>query len=236
MKKLLHPLANRGQGFVWPGFPVNAQYPTAKLSDDVERVRGLLRLDVQDSYYYLLGALNSLLAYAPIFDTWTDVESLRELVRYAPPETTWGNVTLVANQNGPAHMAWTPAAWPLSPRLELRCLDTARAELTDGTSTWEVPAMRNGNAPIFVAWPEEFRANGSLDTADAWTPGSVIDFYHHPAAYPYAAVERQLMELRETNQLLLAWGYAATWQAARSPVERVALVVAALIKQRNSHG
>jgi len=34
--------------------------------------------------------------------------------------------------------------------------------------------------------------------------------------------------------LLLHWGLAAAWQAARSPMERVALVAAALIKQRRA--
>ena len=81
-----------------------------------------------------------------------------------------------------------------------------------------------------VAWPERLQARGVIDLTTTWQAGAAVYFTHHPGAYPYKAAAHELGTLRDTNQLLLHTGLATGWHAARSNMERVALLALGLIR------
>lgn len=235
METVLHPLANRGVDFTWARFPLNAQYPARVGTDETRAVRALLGLDNRGTDYYLLGPLFALLSHPSILESLADPEELHDLIYYPVPATSWVNTALVGGSAGTARMSRVPTSWPVGLGHRLTYLTDSAGVLSDGHTSWTVTVTLGASGKLRVDWPAEFNAGqASIDVSGVWTGGSESEFVHHPGSYPYAAVEKKLAGLRDTNQLLLQWGLAAAWQAARSPVERVALVAAALIKQRVS--
>lgn len=235
MENVLHPLANRGVDFLWARFPLNPQYPVHTGTDETRAVRSLLNLDARGTDYYLLGPLFALLAHPTVLESLADPEELRDLIYYPVPATTWVNASLVGGSAGAAQMSRVPTVWPVGLGHRLTYVTDQAGILTDGHTSWTVTVTLGASGKLRVDWPGEFNAGqASIEVGGVWTAGSEIEFVHHPGGYPYGEVEKKLAGLRDTNQLLLHWGLAAAWQAARSPMERVALVAAALIKQRRA--
>lgn len=234
MEKILHPLANRGSDFSWARLPVDMQYLSPKLSPEETAIRETLRLDTRGTDYYLLGPLFALLANPVILELVAQPEELRILPYYPPPATDWVNTSLTGDHLGPARMSRVPTSWPVGLDYTLTYLTPQSGRLTDGHTSWTVVVSQGASGRLRVTWPEEFNAGDSAITdLPTWEADLQCEFRHHPGNYPYTVVEKALAELRETNHLLLRWGLAAAWHAARGSMERVALVAVALIKQRN---
>jgi hypothetical protein len=234
IEDFIYDLTNRGSGFVWARFPVDPTFLPKALPDYAERVRVGLKLDDTSSDYYLVGALGALLGCPWVGEQVGTLEDLMPLATFSPPPDAWVGGELKAGPLDPATFALMPEIWPVELTTTLTFFDSQRAVLRSGDLAEYVAVALNPNGRLKVDWPSRFRARGVIDLSVTWESGASILIQHHPSAYPYRQAAEHLGGLRETNQLLLRSGLAAGWHAARSDMERVALLALGLIRTYRS--
>lgn len=234
IENFIHDLTNRGSGFVWARFPTDPLFRPKALPDYAERVRVGLKLDDTSSDYFLIGVLGALLGCPWVGEQVGELEDLLPLSMFSPPPDAWVGGELKAGPVDPATFALVPEVWPVDLTITLTYSTPQQATLRSGDIAEFVSVALNPNGRLKVDWPVRFNARGVIDLTVSWESGAVILIQHHPSAYPYRAVADHLGGLRETNQLLLRSGLAAGWHAARSDMERVALLALGLIRTYRS--
>lgn len=232
MKDFIFDLTNRGS-FVWERFPSDPDFVPRELPGHAEAVRRGLCLDREDTDFFVVGALASLLGCHWIGESAGDLSDLLVLALYAPPKDSWSGGELKAGPKDPAVFAFSPDRWPPDMTTTLERLDENKALLRNGVPE-TVAAVLNPDNRLKVDWPARYRAMGVVDLSADWEAGGQVEIRHEAASYPWREAAEYLGAMRETNQLLLNEGLAAGWHAARSDMERIALLALGLIRAYRS--
>lgn len=234
MSNLLHELANRGTGFVWPRFPVDHVFPEARLPGYAQDLHNFMKLSDTTTDYWVLGAVHSLLSSPWVLEDAGDPETLREVVFYPQPRTGWVGATLTSSSKGVAAFARVPTTWPLVLKVVISYLDESNARIVCGDQRWDVHAKLSPAGYVLIDWPEEFHAAGVLEVGGTWVEGSTVEIHSQPTSFPYDEAIEFLAAQRSTNRLLLESGLATAWQGARSSIEKYGLLTLGLIKTYRS--
>lgn len=227
---ILTALTNRANGFIWPRFGADPLFVPVRLPDYAEVVRQELQLHDETTDYFVVGVLQSLLGCPWVGEQACELTELTFLYTYVYPQDGWVGGTLKASSKDPATFAFVPTSWPVVLDWSLSYLEPQKSVLKNGTTSEVVTAVVNPDNRLSIEWPARLNARGVIDLAGSWEAGAEVNFTHHPGAYPYSAAVAAIGALRETNQLLLRTGTATAWHAARSDMERIALLALGLIR------
>lgn len=233
MNAFLHPLTNRGQGYIWPRFPVDPHW-VARGSDEADEVRRLMRLNVTDCDWYVVGCLQAIAGCPWVAREIADTAALMTMLHYVPSTGSIVGADLRPDQKGPPQLVRTSMLWPVDFWITLTRVDEGHALLkVDGMPA--AVSARFDDTYLHVDWPESVGIAGAL-VPTSWAASDEILIYHEPRRFPYELLAQELHGVRAHDRLLLTTGLASHAVAARSDLEKIAVTCLALIRDYHAHG
>jgi len=233
MKTFLHPLVNRGSGFVWPRFPIDPHW-VSRESVSAARVREVAGLKTYDSDWYAVGCLQAMAGVPWIAREVGNVAGLADLLHYTPTPGHVEGAVLIPDQKGPPALVRTSMVWPVDFVMVLQRVDAACSHFTvDGVKS--VIRTRLTGDSLQVDWPTTCGVSGAL-TVPSWVSSERVTIHQEPRRFPYELLPPLLEKEKDHARLLLVTGLSGAYTAGRSTLEKVAVTSLALIMDYNAHG
>lgn len=243
METILNLVTNRSNNFQSPILNFESGYRARRETSEEIAIRKLLRLEVGNPDYFVIGVLQAINAFPEIKRTFPqDGVEFYDLSKWRKPATSFESGKLIPSRQGPPWIKRVADSWPVSFLIELKYI-TGDAGLVRCGAFSEIVTVRTGTDAddyqlVHLDWPTKLSMNGTakFNNLINWAPGTVLKIYHTPANFPYGAVVRSTQYSVEKNRLLVSQGLMAQYFSAQSDTEKVALLGLALALSTLQHG
>ena len=234
INKFLHALTNRKTLSADPMFVSDPKFQPATLSAGDLALRKALCLDNTGTDYYLRAYASVLNLFPDLGDILSDTNRSYDVSDFLPlgVQSTGGRLVSNATSSG-VYLDLKPITMPVPMIYNIDYDSPGQAVLSQpdiGAATnASVLATTDVNGTVLqMTWPDYWPFRGPVALAQAWTPGTRVQFIVEPSRFPYTAAVRAVTGISYFQHLLMSYQLATTFQNTPDVKEQLALILAVL--------
>jgi hypothetical protein len=227
-------LTGRHSDFVNPELNTGVSYGDLVPSEEVAAARATLHLGDRTTDYYVIGAMAALRVFRPSAGPDTTSMFLPHSLHIRPPSIAGGTIQPMDKQQ--PSLLYRPADLPVARRWYVTRVSGDVVRITTDTGYMKDVPYRMAASVVYPEWPEEIGFSAAFaPTGGNWQDGSQVIISTEPSGYPYSAVARTIKNSIHLIRLMATEGTLADFHAARSSIQKVGALTAAVVQWSASH-
>jgi len=234
VNKTLFALTNRDT-FDTPMFDAGPELFQVRSLPPEDNTRSILRLDIKDTDYYIIGILQAIESFPEISIHFNDAMRTYDLARLTIPEPQSIKCNLIATQEGPPFVKTPALSLPVSFEILFKYVSAKNLKVSTGTQTFQVPYTSPAPNIIYPEWPDALQIRGGIDFESPWNAGNTFSkLTYWPNTFPFDLMADELKQSNEHDIFMLDTIFSAAYYSTPFNIEKVALSAAALgLKNRS---
>lgn len=222
-------LTGRHNDFVNPDLNTGRYYGDVIPTPEIAAARAALCLGDRTTDYYVVGAMAALVSFRPAAGPNTSSMFLPHSLHIRPPSIAGGTVRPM-NQQQPS-LLYRPKDLPVARRWYVTRIAAGTVRITTDTGYLKDVPYRLAASVVYPEWPEDIGFAAAFAPAGGvWVDGSQVIISTEPSGYPYGAVAQSIKNSIDLIRLMSTEGTLAEFHAARSSIQKVGALAAAIVQ------